>query len=156
MKTKLSLIALVLSGIFLLPDYPLQAKKECRQCKMKGSRQGGMKGFKFRWKKLPAEKREKLMELRLSFKRRLFPLKAEKRKLKVDLAVLMTSDKPNRAAINGLIDKIVSVKREIMRLKAEHRLAVRKELPEKMRAFFDMRLLKKSFHGKKRWKRGRR
>jgi len=105
------------------------------------------------WKaSLSAEQQSQIAKLKLDFKKKKYPLKAQIKQAKVDLALLITADKPNQKSIDQNIDKIVDLKSKIMRLKAKHKIAVRKILNEEQRVKFDMKILKKAFHGKKKGK----
>lgn len=102
------------------------------------------------WKStLTDEQRGKIDKLKLEYKKKKYPLKAKLKQAKIDLALLMISDKPSDSAINKKIDQIVKLKKEKLQLKARHKIAVRKILNEEQRVKFDMKVLKKAMHGKK-------
>jgi len=61
---------------------------------------------------------------------------------------------PDQKAINKQIDKIVKLKAEKMRLKAAHKVEVRKVLNDDQRVQFDMKILKSAYHGKQGHHRG--
>ena len=101
------------------------------------------------WKaSLSTEQQNQLAKLKLNFKQKKYPLKAKMKQAKVELALLITTDSPDQKAINKKIDNIVDLKSQKMRLKAKHKIAVRKLLNEEQRVKFDMKMLKKAFHGK--------
>ena len=103
------------------------------------------------WKASLSEKQQiQVSTLKLDYKKKKYPLKTKIKQLKVELALLMTTDKPNQKAINNKIDEIVKLKAQKMRLRANHKIAVRKVLNEQQRVRFDMKILKKAYHGKKR------
>ena len=103
------------------------------------------------WKATLSEKQQiQVSTLKLDYKKKKYPLKTKIKQLKVELALLMTTDKPNQKAINNKIDQIVKLKAQKMRLKANHKIAVRKVLNEQQRVRFDMKILKKAYHGKKK------
>lgn len=103
------------------------------------------------WKTSLSEKQQiQVSKLKLDYKKKKYPLKTKIKQLKVELALLMTTDKPNQKAINNKIDQIVKLKAQKMRLRANHKIAVRKVLNEQQRVKFDMKILKKAYHGKKR------
>lgn len=101
------------------------------------------------WKSsLTDEQRTQIDSLKLEYKKKKYPLKAKLKQAKVDLALLMTSDNPSQNAINKKIDEIVKLKKEKMRLKASHKIAVRKLLNKQQRVKFDMKILKKAYRDK--------
>ena len=103
------------------------------------------------WKSsLTTEQQNQLATLKLDYKKKKYPLKTQIKQIRVDLALLITADKPNQNAINKKIDAIVDLKSQKMRLKANHKIAVRKILNEEQRVKFDMKMLKKAFHGKRK------
>ena len=103
------------------------------------------------WKaSLSTEQQSQLAKLKLEFKKKTYPMKTQIKQAKVDLALLITTDKPNQKSIDQKIDKIVDLKSQKMRLKAKHKIAVRKLLNEEQRVKFDMKVLKKAFHGKRK------
>jgi len=103
------------------------------------------------WKAtLSDEQRKKLDKLKLDFKKKKYPIKAKLKQAKVALALLMTADSPNQGDINKQIDAILKLKGEKMRLKAAHKIKVRKLLTAEQRVKFDMHVLKKAYHCKKR------
>lgn len=103
------------------------------------------------WKATLSEKQQiQVSTLKLDYKKKKYPLKIKIKQLKVELALLMATDKPNQKAINNKIDQIVKLKAQKMRLRANHKIAVRKVLNEQQRVRFDMKILKKAYHGKKR------
>lgn len=101
------------------------------------------------WKaSLTDEQRTTIDSMKLKYKKKLYPLKAKLKQAKVELALLMTSDNPGQSAINKKIDEIVKLKKEKMQLKTSHKIAVRKLLNKEQRVKFDMKILKKAYHGK--------
>jgi len=101
------------------------------------------------WKaSLTTEQQNQLAKLKLDFKKKKYPLMAQMKQVKVELALLITADSPDQKVINKKIDNIVDLKSQKMRLKAKHKIAVRKLLNEEQRVKFDMKILKKAFHGK--------
>ena len=110
----------------------------------------GMHQAQHDWKATLTEAQEKqLGKLKLDFKKKVLPLKARIKQAKIELALLVTADKPNQDSINKKIDELLKLKGEKMRLKASHRIEVRKILTEEQRVKFDLHVLKKAYHGKK-------
>ncbi|GMR07766.1 MAG: hypothetical protein BMS9Abin26_0770 [Gammaproteobacteria bacterium] len=104
-----------------------------------------------RWKKaLSDEQRARLQALMLDHMKNKFPLKAKKKALKIDLALLVMTDKPNEKTIDKKINELLAVKKQMMKLKYAHKITVRKALTPEQRVLFDMHILKKSMRGKHR------
>jgi Spy/CpxP family protein refolding chaperone len=102
------------------------------------------------WKAtLSDEQRIQLARLRLDFKKKVYPLKARMQQTRIELALLISSDKPSQKSINKKIDALVRLKSEKMRLKAKHKIAVRKILTPEQRVPFDMMMLRKAYYGKR-------
>ncbi len=101
------------------------------------------------WKAtLSDEQRTKLDQLKLDYKKKKYPIKAKLKVAKVELALLMTSDSPSQSDIDKKIESILKLKSEKMRLKAAHKIGVRKILTAEQRVKFDMHVLAKAFKGK--------
>ena len=106
------------------------------------------------WKaSLTDSQQEQLAKLKLDYKKDKYLLKAKLKQAKVELAMLITSDKPEQKSIDKKISEIINLKSKKMHSKVKHKIAVRKLLNEDQRVKFDMRILKKAFHGKKHGKR---
>ncbi len=116
--------------------------------KMQGS--GYAMGRGSSWKStLSDEQRKKITRLKLDYKKKAIPLKLRIKQANVELAMLITKDSPNKKNIDKKIDEILKLKGEKMRLKTDHKIAVRKLLNDEQRVQFDMKALKKAYHGKK-------
>jgi len=101
------------------------------------------------WKQtLSDEQRTKLDKLRLDYFKNKYPLKAKKKVLETDLALLLTQESPNMGGINKKIDELVDLKRQLLQLRAEHKIEIRKLLNAEQRVLFDTKLLKKAYYGK--------
>ena len=102
------------------------------------------------WKStLTDEQKKQVARLKLDYKKKVYPVKAKMRQTKVELALLITADKPSQNDIDKKIDELAKLKAEKMRLKAAHKIEVRKVLNDEQRVKFDMKMLKKAYHGKK-------
>jgi Spy/CpxP family protein refolding chaperone len=97
---------------------------------------------------LTDEQQSKIDQLRLKYKQQKYLLKAKIQQAKTELALLITTDSPNQGAIDKKIDQIVDLKREKMKLKAGHKIEVRKLLTDAQRVHFDMHVLKRATGGK--------
>ena len=102
------------------------------------------------WKQmLTDEQRVKIDGMHLEFMKKKYPLKDKKKALKTELALLVAQDSPNQRAINKKIDELIALKRQLMQLRYDHKLKVRKVLDAQQRVHFDTALLKKAQHGKR-------
>lgn len=107
------------------------------------------------WKASLTEKQTKpIARLKLDYKKKVYPIKTKIKQAKVELAMLITAGNPKKKVINKKIDEIVKLKAEKMRLKAAHKIGVRKVLNADQRVLFDMKMLKKAYHGKKGYRHG--
>ena len=103
------------------------------------------------WKASLSDKQSKQLDrFHLDYKKKKYPIKSKLKAAKVDLALLMTSDSPKQQDIEKKIDQILKLKGEKLRIKAAHKIEVRKMLTEEQRVQFDMHVLKKAFKGKKK------
>ena len=102
------------------------------------------------WKaSLTEQQQNQVAKLKLDYKKQAYPIKAKLKEAKVSLALLMVADKPSQKNINSKIDQIIKLKSQKIRLKVNHKIAVRKVLNAEQRVKFDMKVLKKAYHGKK-------
>ena len=76
------------------------------------------------------------------------PIKAKIKTVKVDLAMLVTADKPDTNAINKKIDELTKLKNEKMKEKYRYIAAKRKVLNAEQRVLFDIKVIKKAMKGK--------
>jgi len=105
------------------------------------------------WKaSLSESQQDQLAKLKLDYKKDKYLLKTKLKQAKIELAILVTSDKPDQKALDNKINEIVQLKSKKMHTKVKHKIAVRKILNKEQRVKFDMKVLKKAFHGKKRGK----
>jgi len=103
------------------------------------------------WKATLSEKQQiQVSNLKLDYKKKKYPLKTKIKQIKVELPLLITTKKPNQKTIKNKIDQIVKLKAKKIRLRANHKIAVRKVINEQQRVKFDMKILKKDYHGKKK------
>lgn len=103
------------------------------------------------WKKtLTDEQRKEIDKLRLAYKKEKYLLKSKTKQAKVEFALLITEDSPDQSAINKKIDQLTKLKGDKLRLKAEHKIQVRKVLTPEQRVKFDMAVLNKAYKGKKK------
>ncbi len=122
----------------------------------RGMGHGGMHGGKHCghgmygacWKDtLTDEQRTKLAKLKLDHMKVQAPIKAKMKTIKVDLALLVTADKPDSAAINKKIDELTKLKNAKMKQKYKYVAAKRKVLNDEQRVLFDMKVIKKAMKG---------
>ena len=156
--TKLTLTLLITAGGISLP---LLATAEPSPRWEHGRMHGGgmmheggygtKHSFGHNWKaSLTDEQSKKIDKLRLSYKRNTYLLKAKLKQAKVELALLITEDEPNKSGISSKIDQITKLKKEKLHLKTNHKIDVRKLLTEDQRVQFDLAVLKKAAKGKYR------
>lgn len=101
------------------------------------------------WKQtLSDEQRAQLAKLKLDHMKGMAPLKAKMKSIKVDLAMLVTVDKPDTNAINKKIDELTKLKNDKMKAKYQYIAAKRKILTTEQQVQFDMQQIKKAMHGK--------
>lgn len=114
-----------------------------------GGMHGARHGFGHSWKaSLSDEQRKKADKLRLAYKRDKYLLKAKLKQAKVEFALLITTDSPNKSSISSKIDQIVKLKKEKLHLKANHKINIRKLLTDEQRVKFDLAVLKRMAKGK--------
>lgn len=156
----LLLSALFLIGTVLISSH-LIAKPPEGSGKMDmhghGHRMHGMHGMHGRyhcghkWKRLMSkEQRSKYYKLKLDYKKKKLLLKADMKKLKLQLMILVTSASPDKAKINKNVDALLALKKKKILLKIDFKMAVRKVLTSEQQIMFDMHLIKKAFKGKRR------
>lgn len=122
-----------------------------------GMHGGGMQGGKgmpgMCWKEtLTDEQRAKLAKVKLDYMKAKAPIKAKMKAVKVDLAILVTTDKPDMNAINKKIDELTKLKNDKMKAKYKYIATKRKVLTAEQQVLFDMRVIKKAMHGKSKGK----
>jgi len=112
----------------------------------------GMHGpgyFGKHWKEtLTDDQRVKIDQIRLDYLKKKYPLKAKKKAAKIELTLLVTGNSPNKRAIDKKIDELVGLKKQMLQLRYDYKMVVRKLLNAEQRVLFDTALLKKAQHGK--------
>jgi len=107
------------------------------------------------WKDtLTDEQRTKLAKIKLDHMKVQAPIKTKMKTIKMDLALLVTADKPDTAAINKKIDELTKLKNAKMKEKYRYITAKRKVLNAEQRVLFDMNVIKKAMKGKQKGHRG--
>lgn len=120
-------------------------KKE--QHRYRGGHHGKAKLFGPHWKEtLTDEQKAQIDQMHVDFAKAKMPLKTRVKALKVDLAVLATTDNPNTAAIEMKINEILSLKQAIMLKRYAHIAEMREVLTTEQRLSFDMDVLNKAKH----------
>ena len=128
-----------------------------------GGMMGGMKGgmpcgqgmYGACWKDtLTDEQRTKLAKIKLDHMKVQAPIKTKMKTIKMDLALLVTADKPDTAAINKKIDELTKLKNAKMKEKYRYITAKRKVLNAEQQVLFDMNVIKKAMKGKQKGHRG--
>lgn len=110
---------------------------------------GGQGGCGPNWKDtLTDEQRAALAKLKLDHMKVTAPIKAKMKNLKVELAMLVTTDKPDTNTINKKIDELTKLKNDKMKEKYKYIVAKRKVLTPEQQVLFDTRVIQKAMHGK--------
>lgn len=116
-----------------------------------GGMHSGMGMSKMCWRDtLTDEQRAKLAKIKLDHMKVQAPIKAKMKTIKVDLALLVTSDKPDMEAINKKTDELTKLKNSKMKEKYKYIAAKRKLLNDEQRVLFDMHVIKKAMKGKRK------
>ena len=114
-----------------------------------GGMHGGMGMSKMCWRDtLTDEQRANLAKIKLDHMKVQAPIKAKMKTIKVELALLVTADKPDMAAINKKTDELTKLKNSKMKEKYKYIAAKRKLLNAEQRVLFDMHVIKKATKGK--------
>lgn len=113
--------------------------------------EGGKGCHKSSWKEsLTDVQKEKIKKMKLDFLKVKYPMKARMKTIKIDLAVLATAGSPDQKAINAKIDELLALKKNLLKAKYAHKIAVRKELKPEQKVAFDKHMLKKAKRKKSR------
>lgn len=99
---------------------------------------------------LTQDQRQQVVKLKLDFKKVALPIKAQIKQARIELAMLVTNDNPDAAAIDSKIEKILKLKGEKMRARVKLGTQIRKILSEEQRSRFDLHVLNKASQGKQR------
>lgn len=81
--------------------------------------------------------KESFKQARLAVQKQLQPLHNELGEAEVHQKTLMTAEKPDLSAINKNIEKIGSIKIDMAKIRAKHRLDMRAQLTDEQRLKFD-------------------
>lgn len=101
------------------------------------------------WKgSLTSVQKQKLDKMKVDYLKVKYPLKVRMKTIKLELAVLSTSDAPKQKAIDSKIDELLALKKDLLKAKYAHKIAVRKELKPEQKTAFDKHVLKKAKRGK--------
>jgi Spy/CpxP family protein refolding chaperone len=90
----------------------------------------------------------KIKKMKVDYLKVKYPIKARMKTISIELAVLATADVPDQKAIDAKIDELLAMKKDLLKVKYAHKIAVRKELKPEEKAAFDKHMLKKA-KGKK-------
>jgi Spy/CpxP family protein refolding chaperone len=97
------------------------------------------------WKSsLTDAQKEKIKKMKVDYLKVKYPLKARMRTIKLELAVLATADAPDQKAIDATIEELLVLKKDLLKAKYAHKIAVRKELKPEEKVAFDKHMLKKA------------
>lgn len=121
---------------------------------MNGQGQGRMmnqnmqKGATCAYLNLTADQQAQVTNLRTALMQQNLPLRNQLGEMRAKMQTLQTGDKQDLKAINKLIDDMSSVRAQIMKNAAAHRVAVRNILTDEQKVLFDARA-SKGFGGQK-------
>lgn len=105
----------------------------------------GCDGLGDSWQEgLSQEQKNKILQMKVDYMKGKYPKKARIKSLKMELAVLVTEDKPDQKAIDARVDEIVTLKKALMKAKYAHKIAVRQQLKPEQQAAFDKHVLRKA------------
>jgi Spy/CpxP family protein refolding chaperone len=104
---------------------------------------------------LTKAQREQIMEIRSNLQKQMIDLKADQKKLRLDLHEHLRADKPNRRSIDATLTEINNKQGAIQKLHVDQHLQVREILTPEQRERFDNRPIKSGRFEKGRGKRGR-
>jgi len=117
----------------------------------KGGDHSGMRGHSSNnggiHKSLSKDQRKRLFKLRAEHRKAISVAKVKRRKLKIELALLIASDNPVSAAVTSKVSQILGVHKSIFMAGVKHKIAIRKILTPLQRSRFDMRVLGNATRG---------
>ena len=142
----LVILSTIVGGIAMsTPVIAAQSKGGMHHSEMHGKGHHGHS-----WKSTLTEKQQaELDKLRLAHAKVKLPLKAKMKAIKVDLALLVTADKPDYKDINQKISELVKLKQEKLQEKYKYYAAKRKVLTPEQRVSYDLYVLKSAMHKRK-------
>ncbi|MGE0076646.1 MAG: Spy/CpxP family protein refolding chaperone [Bacteroidales bacterium] len=103
--------------------------------------------FECRIPNLTDDQKQKINDLRVKHIKEVTPLKNEMGEKKARLRTLESVDKPDLNAINKTIDEMASIRAQIMKKNAAHRVEVASLLTDEQKVFFQQHKGKKSGKG---------
>lgn len=104
---------------------------------------------------LTGEQKTEITRLRVSLKKELAPVEAAIGLKRSEVNAILTSDRPDRAALGRLVEEISALKKEMLRSKYEQMIKVRSILTAEQRTAFDMAVVSEKEHGR-HWRKDRR
>lgn len=107
------------------------------------------KGMQHRIPNLTPDQETKLNDLRTKHLKEITPLRNELQEKRARLNTLQSSEKPDLAAINKLIDEMGTLKTNLMKKQAAHRNEVSQILTDEQRVHFNARQGKKGKQNRK-------
>jgi len=103
---------------------------------------------------LTDEQQEAIRELRVEHMKNTLPLRNQMQELAAEYRSLITQDEPNMGAVENNIDQRAEVRKELQKIRAEHRLEVRSQLTDDQKVLFDSRRMNRSGKGNFNGRRG--
>lgn len=102
-----------------------------------------------RWTEtLTGEQKTEITHLRVSLKKELAPVEAAIGLKRSEVNAILTSDRPDRAALGRLVEEISALRKDMLRSKYEQMIKVRGLLTAGQRAEFDMAVMSEKGHGR--------
>jgi Spy/CpxP family protein refolding chaperone len=139
MKTKIIMLVVLMScsaALIAQPDSK-DSKKSFRgqnkEMRMNDHQRGPQNGLN-----LTDAQKDAFQKSRLEMQKQLQPLRNELGEVKAHQKTLMTADKPDISSINKNIEKLGSIRVEMAKIEAQHRLDMRAQLTDEQRLKFDM------------------
>ncbi len=99
-------------------------------------------------KTLSKDQRKRLVKLRVGHRKAISVAKVKRRKLKIELALLVASDNPVTSVVTSKVNQILAIHKSIFMAGVLHKISVRKILTPLQRSHFDMRVLGNATRGR--------
>lgn len=139
MKTKILVLVVLMSMSAVLVAHPADRGSKMpfverdRALLMEEGQRGQVNGLN-----LTDDQKEAFKKSMLVVQKQMQPLRNQLGEAEAHQKTLMTSEKPDLAAINKNIEKIGEIKTEMAKLQAKHHLEMRAQLTDEQRLKFDM------------------
>jgi Spy/CpxP family protein refolding chaperone len=151
MKTKILMLVVLMGFTTILMAQPAKndSEKPARGQEWRSQMKNGQHGPMNELNLTDAQK-EAFKQSMLAMQKKMQPIRNELDEAEAHQKTLMTAEKPEMDAINKNIEKIGSLKTEMVKIQVNHRLEMRAQLSEEQRLKFDM-MNGRMKHGKDDW-----